>query len=82
MTTTAAVSEDLLGLELTERPHQQVQKPKPTSHAPEQADHKSVLELVPSVGGRVHRAAILSLIALVQGSWLLGLGYGALRLIS
>jgi hypothetical protein len=61
--------DDPIGLELAECPNQEVP----------QADDEAVLELGPSVGGLIHNVAILSLLALVQISWLIALGYAVIR---
>jgi hypothetical protein len=66
-TTTAAMSDD--PIELAERPDQEVQ----------QADDEAVLELVASNSGLIHNVAILSLLAVVQVSWLVALGYAVIR---
>jgi hypothetical protein len=68
-TTTAAMRDDPIGLELAECPDQE---------AP-QADDEDVLQPVPSVGGLVHNVAIFLLLALVQVSWLVALGYAVIR---
>lgn len=83
MTTTAgAIEEERLAVALRQRQHQQVEQAQPAGHAPEEADDQAVLELAPSVGSRVHDTTILLLIVAVQGTWLLVLGYGMLRLLS
>jgi hypothetical protein len=63
------MSDDAIGRELDERPHQGAQ----------QANDEAVLELEASVGGPIHNAAVLSLVVLVQVSWLLALGYAVIR---
>ncbi len=67
--TPAAMSDDAIGLELARRPRQEIQ----------QADDNAVLEIVASLGSPIQSVAILSLIVLVQVSWLLALGYAVIR---
>jgi hypothetical protein len=61
--------DDAIGLELARRQRQE----------PQQADENAVLEIVASLGTPIQNIAILSLIVLVQVSWLLALGYAVLR---
>ena len=68
-TTPAAMRDDTIGLELAERLDPEIL----------QTGDEAVLELAPSVGGLIHNVAILSLLALVQVSWLLALGYAVIR---
>jgi len=58
-----------IGLELARRPLQEVP----------QGDDNAVREIVASLGSPIQDLAILSLIVLVQVSWLLALGYAVIR---
>jgi hypothetical protein len=64
-----ATHDDAIGLELARRPGQEVQ----------QGDDNAVLEIVASLRSPIQDIAILSLIVLVQVSWLLALGYAVIR---
>jgi hypothetical protein len=61
--------DDATGLELARRLRQEVP----------QGDDNGVLEIVASPGSPIQNVAILSLIVLVQVSWLLALGYAVIR---
>jgi hypothetical protein len=63
------MGDDAIGFELAERLDQEAQ----------QAADEAVLELEASVGGLIHKVVILSLLALVQVSWLVALGYAVIR---
>jgi hypothetical protein len=64
----STTQDDATALELARRPRQV-----------QQSDDNAVLEIVASLGSPIQNIAILSLIVLVQVSWLLALGFAVIR---
>lgn len=61
--------DDAIAFELARPPRQEAQA----------TDDNAVLEVVASLGSPIQKIAIVSLIVLVQVSWLLALGYAVIR---